>query len=78
MSAAGSPLLMLFMPIDNFEVENRAMQWIAKPDACLDALIQRAIPLCQAAERQCPRTGPGRPPEIQDWVMAVLIVATGG
>lgn len=66
---------MLLVPTDNFEVENRAMQWIAKPDTCLEALIHRAIPLCQAAERQCPRTGPGRPPEIPDWVMAVLIVA---
>jgi hypothetical protein len=33
-----------------------------------------AKPLCQAAERECPRTGPGRPPLIADWVMALLIM----
>jgi hypothetical protein len=33
-----------------------------------------AVPLCKQAERECPRTGPGRKPEIPDWVMAVLIM----
>jgi hypothetical protein len=33
-----------------------------------------AVPVCQQAERECPRTGPGRKPEIPDWVMAVLIM----
>lgn len=37
-------------------------------------LVQRAIEACQQAERECPRTGPGRKPEIPDWVMAVLIM----
>lgn len=38
------------------------------------ALVRMAIPLCQEAERQCPRTGPGRPPEFPDWQMAALIM----
>jgi hypothetical protein len=33
-----------------------------------------AVPLCQQAERECPRTGPGRKPDIADWVLAVLIM----
>src|SRR5262245_40830989 len=41
----------------------------------LEALVKMAIPLCQEAERQCPRTGPGRRPDIPDWVLAVLIRA---
>ena len=46
----------------------------AKVGTCLPALVKMAIPLCQEAERQCPRTGPGRPPVIPDWVLAVLIM----
>lgn len=42
---------------------------------CLDELIAIAIPYCKAAEADCARTGPGRRPEIPDWVMAVLIMA---
>jgi hypothetical protein len=33
-----------------------------------------AVPLCQRAERECPRTGPGRKPDIPNWVLAVLIM----
>jgi len=33
-----------------------------------------AIPLSRAAERQYPRTGPGRPPDFAAWGMAVLIM----
>lgn len=40
----------------------------------LGELIQMAIPLCQAAQQQCPRTGPGRPVEFEDWQMAALIM----
>ena len=40
----------------------------------LDQLILLAIPACKQAERDCPRTGPGRKPEIPDWVMALLIM----
>ena len=41
---------------------------------CLASLVKMAVPLCQRAERECPRTGPGRKPDIPDWVMAVLIM----
>jgi hypothetical protein len=42
--------------------------------ACLASLVKMAVPLCQQAERECPRTGPGRKPDIADWVLAVLIM----
>src|SRR5262249_4057750 len=35
----------------------------AKAGACLATLVYMAIPLCQQAERRCPRTGPGKPPD---------------
>lgn len=38
------------------------------------ALLQMAMPLCRAAERQCPRTGPGHPPDYRDWQVATLII----
>jgi len=41
---------------------------------CLASLVKMAVPLCQQAERECPRTGPGRKPDIPDWVLAVLIM----
>jgi Transposase DDE domain len=41
---------------------------------CLASLVKMAVPLCQQAERECPRTGPGRKPEIADWALAVLIM----
>ncbi len=41
---------------------------------CLASLVKMAVPLCQQAERECPRTGPGRKPDIADWVLAVLIM----
>jgi hypothetical protein len=41
---------------------------------CLASLVKMAVPLCQQAELECPRTGPGRKPEIADWVLAVLIM----
>lgn len=46
----------------------------AREGACLEALVRLAIPLCVAAEHQCPRTGPGRKPEFPDWMIAVLIM----
>jgi hypothetical protein len=46
----------------------------AKAGACLASLVRMAIPLCKEAERECPRTGPGRKPDIPDWVLAVLIM----
>ena len=50
------------------------MRSCAREGTCLAALVAVAIPVCQQAERECPRTGPGRKPEIADWVMAVLIM----
>jgi hypothetical protein len=46
----------------------------AKDGAPLDELVAQAIPVCQEAERGCPRGGPGRKPEIPDWVLAVMIM----
>lgn len=46
----------------------------ATDGTCLAALVKMAIPLCRAAQRQCPRTGPGRPPDYEDWRMAVFIM----
>jgi hypothetical protein len=46
----------------------------ATAGACLASLVKMAVPLCQRAEGECPRTGPGRKPDIPDWVMAVLIM----
>lgn len=46
----------------------------AKESACLAELVELAMPICQLAEQACPRTGPGRKPEIPDWQMAVLIM----
>jgi hypothetical protein len=46
----------------------------AKEGTPLAKLIALAIPVCQEAERRCSRCGPGRKPEIPDWVMAVLIM----
>lgn len=40
----------------------------------LASLVKLAVPLCQRAERECPRSGPGRKPEVPDWVLAVLIM----
>jgi hypothetical protein len=40
----------------------------------LDQLVSRSIPLCQRAEKESPRTGPGRKPTIPDWVLAVMIM----
>jgi hypothetical protein len=46
----------------------------ARVGTCLASLVKMAVPLCQQAERECPRTGPGRKPDIADWVLAVLIM----
>jgi hypothetical protein len=43
-----------------------------QPSALQD-LVALAVPLCQQAERSAPRSGPGRPPVIPDWLLAVLI-----
>jgi hypothetical protein len=46
----------------------------AKAGTCLRTLLKMATPLCKEAQQQCPRAGPGRPPDIPDWVLAVLIM----
>ena len=46
----------------------------AREGACLAALVRMAIPLCQEAEQQCLRTGPGRPPDFPDWLVVTLIM----
>lgn len=50
------------------------MSYSVTKKTCLASLIEMAIPVCQQAEADYPRTGPGRRPEIADWVMAVLIM----
>lgn len=46
----------------------------AKEGTCLRSLVLMAKPLLQRAERQCPRTGPGRKPELPDWLLGTLIM----
>lgn len=45
----------------------------ATAGASLQQLVELAIPVCQQAERQCPRTGRGRKPAVPDWVLAVMV-----
>ncbi len=42
---------------------------------CLERLVRMVCPLLRAAQRQCPRTGPGRRPDYEDWQIAALILA---
>jgi hypothetical protein len=46
----------------------------ATDGTCLATLVRMAMPFCRAAQRQCPRTGPGRKPEFDDWKIALLIM----
>jgi hypothetical protein len=46
----------------------------AKDGTSLAKLVRMAIPLFREAQAQCPRTGPGRPPDFADWKMALLII----
>ena len=46
----------------------------AREGTCLRTLVELAVPVLQAAQEQCPRTGPGAKPDIPDWVMAGLIM----
>jgi len=46
----------------------------AKDGALLEEIVSLAVPVCQQAEQSCPRGGPGRRPEIPDWVLAVMIM----
>jgi hypothetical protein len=47
----------------------------ATDGTCLAKLVKLAVPLCRAAQCQGPRAGPGRPPEFDDWKIAVMIMA---
>jgi hypothetical protein len=47
----------------------------ATDGTCLAKLVKLAILLLRSAQRQCPRTGPGRAPDFDEWKIAVMIVA---
>jgi hypothetical protein len=51
-----------------------AMTARALSGACLERLVRMAGPLLRAAQRQCPRTGPGRTHDYLDWQIAALIL----
>ena len=44
----------------------------AREGTCLGELIEIVVPICRIAEERSPRIGPGRKPEIPDWVLAAL------
>src|SRR5262245_57861116 len=46
----------------------------ATDGALLEELVASSVSLCQRAEQECPRRGPGRKPTIPDWVLAVMIM----
>jgi hypothetical protein len=46
----------------------------AKDGSVLNALVRQACSFCQQAQRQMVRKGPGRKPQIPDWVLAVMIM----
>jgi hypothetical protein len=46
----------------------------AREGTCLATLVKMALPFLRDAERQCPRTGPGRKPLIPEWLIATLIM----
>ncbi len=48
----------------------------AKGGTHLVALVRMAMPFCKQAEREHPRTGPGRKPDHPDWLLAVIIMIT--
>src|SRR5579883_2246830 len=47
----------------------------ATAGASLEQLLTFAIPHLREAQRQCPRTGPGRKPQYEDWQIATMILA---
>lgn len=50
------------------------MSRCAKDGALLDDLVRLVADACRSAEEQLPSTGPGRPPDVPDWVLATMIV----
>lgn len=41
---------------------------------CVAKLVRMAKPMCRAAQSQCPRTGPGRKPDYDDYKIATMIM----
>ena len=50
------------------------MRKSAREGTCLAELVRIAMPVCQQAQREHPRTDPGRKPDFPDWMMAILIM----
>ncbi|MBC8116864.1 MAG: transposase [Candidatus Saccharimonas sp.] len=50
------------------------MEQRARDGAPLDELVRIAVQFCRLAEERHPRRGPGRPPVIPDWVLAVMVM----
>lgn len=46
----------------------------AKEGALLNRCVAIASAACIEAELECPRSGPGRKPEVPDWMVAVMVV----
>lgn len=46
----------------------------AKDGASLDQCVRISVAACRHAERACPRTGPGRKPDVPDWVVALMVL----
>ena len=44
------------------------------PTTPLRHLLRLAIPICRRGERDLPPRGPGRPVEIPEWAVAVMIL----
>ncbi len=45
-----------------------------KDGAWLEQCVARVGRVCQHAAMRCPRTGPGRKPEVPDWLIATVVV----
>lgn len=50
------------------------MRACAPNGACLADLVKLAVPISRAAAKVCPRKGPGRPPQFEDWQIGILIL----
>jgi hypothetical protein len=46
----------------------------AKDGASLDQCVAIVSSACKQAEQECPRTGPGRKPDVPDWIVAMMVV----
>lgn len=50
------------------------MELRARDGALLDELVEIGVKYCRLAEQKHPRRGPGRHPDIPDWVLAVMVM----